>query len=147
MSTEKPDDPDGEELRIPIVEEIAHVDVRDLVTGRLRVRTATEMQEVEVERDLQRNTVEVERVSVGRWIGDDEAFPSVRTEGDVTVVPVIEEVLVVERRFRLVEEVRITSRETTETFQTPVRLRRQRVIVERAGPDGVFHPETPDSED
>ena len=133
------------ELRIPLVEEIAHVSARERLSGIVRVSTVTETDEAEVERDLERDDVDVKRVPIGRWIADSEPFPDVRTEGDVTILPVVEEVLVVERRLRLVEEVRITRRTSTQKVQVPIRLRSQRVIIERAGPDGVFAQHNPEN--
>ena len=138
-----PDDNTDDNLRIPIIEEVAHVGVIDTVTGRVRVRTVTESEDTTVERDLYRSDVAVERVLINRWIQDGAEIPTTRTEGNVTIVPLIEEVLVVEKRMRLTEEVRITFVENTDTTRIPVQLRRQRAVIERAGPDGVFVPETP----
>jgi uncharacterized protein (TIGR02271 family) len=70
----------------------------------------------------------VERVPVGRVV---EAAPQVRSEGDTMVVPVLEEVLVVEKRLMLKEEVRITLRRVAETSQQRVTLRSEEVVVER----------------
>jgi hypothetical protein len=45
-------------------------------------------------------TVEIERVATGQPI---EAVPPVREQGDVTVIPVVEEILFIEKRFILKE--------------------------------------------
>jgi stress response protein YsnF len=60
-----------------------------------------------------------------------DAVPTVRTEGDVTIVPVLEEVLVVETKLVLKEEIHIRHRVETENVEVPVVLRRQRAVVER----------------
>jgi stress response protein YsnF len=60
----------------------------------------------------------------------------------VTIIPVLEEVLVVERRLLIKEELRITRHVTRELVETPVPIRRQRAMIERAGPDGAFTPST-----
>lgn len=49
--------------------------------------------------------VQVERVPVNRIV---DAAPEIRHEGDVMIVPVIEEVITVQKRILLKEEVRIT---------------------------------------
>jgi hypothetical protein len=49
----------------------------------------------------------------------------------VTIVPVLEEVLFVEKRLVLKEELHIRRQATTETVEVPVTLRKQRAIVER----------------
>ena len=54
-----------------------------------------------------------------------------RTEGDITIVPVVEEVLVVEKRLMLKEELHIRTRTETTTIEQPVTLRRQRATVDR----------------
>jgi stress response protein YsnF len=54
----------------------------------------------------------------------------------VTIIPVLEEVLVVEKRLVLKEEVHIRSTTSGEDVEVPVTLRRQRAVVERVGPEG-----------
>ena len=71
---------------------------------------------------------EVETISIGRQIFE---MPSVRQEGEVTIIPIVEEVLHTERRLILKEEVKITRRRTTERFQDRVTLRRQEAVITR----------------
>jgi stress response protein YsnF len=54
-----------------------------------------------------------------------------RVEGDTTIIPVVEEIVVVEKRLVLVEEVRIRQITTSEDVTVPVTLRRQTATVER----------------
>ena len=126
---------------IPIVEEQLRLDKRETVTGRVRVRTAVDVVEEMAQATLDRETVEVTRVPVDRVV--DEA-PGIRTENDVTIVPVLEEVLVVEKRLVLKEELHIRRQSRTEEVQVPVELRKQRAVVERL-PTGEDRsdPETP----
>ena len=119
---------------IPLVEETATVDKRQVVTGRVRVQTVTDIVEELARADVQRESVGVTRVPIDKVV---ETAPEIRTEGDVTVVPVLEEVLVVEKRLVLKEELHIRRRVETETVEVPVTLRKQRAIVEREAPDGA----------
>jgi hypothetical protein len=64
------------------VEETATIGKREVVTGRVRVRTVTDTLEELARADVQRETVEVTRVPVDRMI---ESSPEIRTEGDVTI--------------------------------------------------------------
>jgi len=48
---------------------------------------------------------------------------------------VVEEILIVERRLVLKEELHIKRSTTTETVEMPVSLRKQRVIITRSSPD------------
>jgi uncharacterized protein (TIGR02271 family) len=57
--------------------------------------------------------------------------PEVRTENGVTIVPILEEVLVVEKRLVLKEELHIRKQVATENVEVPVELRKQRAVVER----------------
>jgi uncharacterized protein (TIGR02271 family) len=118
---------------IPIVEEEVRVDKREVVTGRVRIRTIVETLEETARASLDGETVEVQRVPIDRVV---DVAPQVRNEGDVTVIPVVEEVVVVEKRLVLKEELHIRRHRTTESVEIPVTLRKQRAIVERLPPDG-----------
>jgi stress response protein YsnF len=60
-----------------------------------------------------------------------ESIPPIRREGNVTIVPVVEEVLKVERYLVLKEEVHIRRVKQTERFQETVTLRRQQAQISR----------------
>jgi stress response protein YsnF len=57
--------------------------------------------------------------------------PVIRTENGITIVPVLEEILVVEKRLILREELHIMQEVSHETVEVPVSLRKQRAVVER----------------
>jgi uncharacterized protein (TIGR02271 family) len=99
-----------------------------LETGRVRVSTRTREIEALVDENLARERVEIERVPMGRQI---HAAPEVRQVGDTTIVPVVEEVLVVERRLMLKEEIHIRRVRRTERHQETVKLRRQEAVIDR----------------
>lgn len=125
-------DPEIHEERIALVEEEARIDKREVVTGRVRIRTRVEEAEETVRGTLDEEVVEVERVHVDRIV---DAAPAVRQDGDVTIIPVMEEVLVVEKRLVLKEELHVRRRRTQESVEVPVTLRRERVEVERLPAD------------
>ena len=106
-----------------------HTDVHE--TGRVVARTVTETVSEDVDTTGWRETVEVEHVPFGRPV---EAVTGPRTEGDVTIIPVYEEVLVVRTQLVLREEVRLTTRREPVTGSERVALRRQRVEVDRLPP-------------
>ena len=112
---------------IPLVEEHPVLTKRRVLTGKVRVRTIVENFEEIAKATLESDSIEVKRVMVGRMIDD---VPQARTEGDVTIVPVVEEVLVLEKKLLLKEEVHILRRVKTEVVAAPVTLRRQKVVVE-----------------
>ncbi len=117
-----------EELKIPLHKE-------ELVVSRLkreqavvRVATQTRSREQQVDADLAHERVEVERIAFGHVI---DAVPPVREEGDVIIMPVVEEILVVERKLVLKEEVRIRRIRSTEQHHETVTLREQVAVVTR----------------
>jgi stress response protein YsnF len=57
--------------------------------------------------------------------------PAVRQEGDTTIIPVLREVLVVEKRYELVEEVHVTKKKTVVPHVQEITLRKEVVEVER----------------
>ncbi len=122
----------SEEVRLPIVRESVQVTRRDVATGRVRVRVIPETREETVEVTLQDRSVMVEHVPVGRFV---EQPPPVRTEGDITVIPVVEERAVVTIRLFLREELRVQTISRTRVEQRPVALRAERAEIERLGPN------------
>ena len=125
---------------IPLLEERLTVARRVVETGRVRVQFSTTTEDATVREALREDHVEVERVPIGREIA---VAPAIREEEDgaVLVVPVLEEVLVVERRLVLKEELRIRRISATRTSEQTVPLRRQTVTVERLPAEPVGEPE------
>ena len=121
---------------IPLVEETASLSRRRVETGRVRVRLRTEEEDVPVAADMRVETVRVERVAIGRELPAGAPAPRPREEEDgaVLVVPVLEEVLVVEKRLVLTEELRIRRTVALEAAEERIVLRRQRAEVERLPP-------------
>ena len=120
--------PAADEPRLELVEESLTVDTEPVVTGRVRVSTDTEFTAAVARASLSGERVEVTREAIGRQVSD---VPQTRVEGDVTIIPVLEEIVVVEKRLMLVEEIRIRKIATTEEVEIPVTLRKQRATVER----------------
>jgi stress response protein YsnF len=124
---------DEAEMRIPVVEEELVVRKRQREIGRVVVSTIPRERQELVEQELERVDVEIERVPVDRVV---EAPPRIREDGDTLVIPVVEEVAVVEKRLVLREEIRVHRRRTVSQFQQPVTLRSEDVVVEREDPSG-----------
>jgi uncharacterized protein (TIGR02271 family) len=114
---------------LPLLEEQATIDKRTVTTGKVRVVTHTETVEELVRAVLEGEEAEVVTVELDQSVSGDA--PSTRTEDGVTIIPVLEEVLVVEKRLVLKREIRIRKRSTSENVEIPVSLRKQRAKVER----------------
>jgi stress response protein YsnF len=122
---------DGDAVRLALAEEQLVVTTQPVVTGRVRVRTLTDTIEEVVRHPLDGERIEVRHVPRDVVIAPGEPLPQMRQDGDVTILPVFEEVLVVETRLVLKEELHIIRRPTSEMAEIPVALRRQRATVER----------------
>jgi stress response protein YsnF len=129
--SEPPIESNPDDLTLQVVEETLDVSKHRVVTGTVRVTTTTEVVEEVAQVDLDRYRVEVTRVPVGRVV---EHAPLARSEGDTTIVPVLEERLVVVKQLFLKEELHIRHVVERETVREAIPLRRQRVTVERADP-------------
>ena len=72
-------------------------------TGTVRIAVQTHTRNQQVDEPLTRRDARIEHVPVNRYVDE---MPQVREEGETTIIPVVEEVLV--RRLFLKEAVRIT---------------------------------------
>jgi uncharacterized protein (TIGR02271 family) len=119
------------QMTFPVMEEGVEVAKRVIDTGRgVRIHKRVTEREQLLDQPLLHDRLEVEHVSVGRVVDESEA-PQVRYEGDTLVVPVLEEVLVVQKQLLLKEEVRITRRREEVRRPETIRLRAEQVQVER----------------
>jgi len=122
----------GGEVVVPVVAEEMAVSKRKVETGRVRVHKTVRTTEQVVDEPLLREEVAVERVPIGRVI---EAPVESRQEGDTLIVPILEEVLVVEKRLMLKEELRITRRRVEHRSAQTLTLRSEEATIERVEPD------------
>jgi stress response protein YsnF len=123
---------DGERV-IPLVEEQAVIETRERPTATVRVRTRAHERDEIVDEEVSRETVEIKRVKVDRFV--EQPVP-VRTEGGTTIVSLHEEVLAVEKRLVLREEIHLIKHEERDRTHTRVGLRSQRAQVERIEHEG-----------
>lgn len=131
MPDSKPSQPVEQVATLSLAAEEASVTAVPRVTGVVRVDLRTETVEDLLTASLKRTEVTVERREVERMLAPGEDLPRIRIEGGVTIVPILEERLVVETRSFLKAELHITSTTLTEDVTTPVTLRRQTAEVTR----------------
>lgn len=121
--------------RIPVLEETATVDRQTVDQGGYRITKSVSHEPRTLDVALSSSTVDVEHRPIGTALSPGEPLPVTRYEGDVLVIPVIEEVLVTEKRLMLTEEVRVRRVQTTRTDTTAFSLRKEQVVIERLGVD------------
>jgi uncharacterized protein (TIGR02271 family) len=126
--TKSADERPRDDTALPLVAEELFVTKENRETGRVRISTHTHEREALIDEDLARERVEIETIPIGRRI---DTVPEVRHEGDTTVIPVVEERLVVEREVVLKEEIRVRRVRTTERHQEKVALRYQEAVIRR----------------
>jgi uncharacterized protein (TIGR02271 family) len=113
---------------IPLAREELAVGRRAVETGRVRISKRVKTRAKSVVERLVHDEVDVERVSVNRPLDRPVA---VRQEGDVLVIPVVEEVLVVKKQLVLKEELRVRKRSVLRPYRERVVLRSEEASVER----------------
>jgi len=118
----------GEQETYPVIEEEARIQKRTVSTGKVRIRTPVEVVEEIASAKLEEHQVEITRVPVNTVV---DKAPDVRTENDTVIIPILEEVLVVEKRLVLKEGLHVRRRVLQDQIDVPVSLRKQRAVVER----------------
>lgn len=114
---------------IPVVEEQVRVDKKTVEKASVRVSKDVHEEEVTVDLPTIHEEVNVERVPVNEYV--DTPPPPVRYEGDVTIIPVLHEELVVVKRLKVVEELHITKRRVETHESKDILLRKEEVNVNR----------------
>jgi len=121
-------------IRVPVIAEQFDVEKQEVIKGTVRISKRVHEQEETVDEPGFVEDVIVERVPVNRPV---DGPVGQRQEGDTLIIPLLEEVLVVEKRLVLREEVRITKRRRNVHQPHQGKLRREEVTVNRidGGPD------------
>lgn len=123
--------PQEETLVVPVIAETFSVGKRTVVTGGVRLtKRVSEHTEI-VDEPLLREAVHVERVPINRIVAE---TPAARYEGDVLIVPVLEEILVVEKRLMLKEEIHIHPTQTQVHQPQQINVRVEDVVIEEIAP-------------
>ncbi|HYD80236.1 MAG TPA: YsnF/AvaK domain-containing protein [Paucimonas sp.] len=116
---------------MPVREEEIAIGTRQVETGAgIRVRKTVVEHSQRIDELLQREEIQVRRIPVDRTLGAEEA-PSSRYEGDTLIVPVLEEILVVEKRLRIKEEWHISKIVRQEPHSETVALKSEEVAIRR----------------
>lgn len=121
---------DDSRVVVPVTEERLEVGKRPVELGALELHKTVEYFQDSRRIPLTFDQLDVERVPVNRPL---ETPLEPRYEGDVLIIPVMEEVLVIEKRLMLKEEVRISKRQVVNEQEVNETLRREHLDV--AAPD------------
>ena len=127
----RPQSTPEEALVIPVMVEELDVQKRVVETGTVRMTTAVHAREALVDAPVWHEEGTVTRVAVQRVV---EGPIPVRQEGDTRIVSILEEVVVVEKRLLLKEEVPIRTQRVATHQPQHLTLRREEARIERINP-------------
>lgn len=112
---------------IPVIEEQLHLHTKIVETGKVNISKRVRIENYLADLPLLKEEVIVEKKPINEYI-EGEA-PGMRLDGDITIIPVIREVIV--KRLLLVEEIHITKRRTEQIVPVNEVLRKEEVTVRR----------------
>ena len=133
-SGEQPSDPQRREIKpavIPVIQEQTTVTKRVVETGKVHIAKRLREYEELVDIPHFQEEVRVERVPVNQFVDD---VPKVRTEGDITIIPVLEERYVVEKRLFLTEELHVRKERKESHYPQKVKVLKEEVEIKRTSP-------------
>ena len=126
VHTSDNDIPPDNMLLIPVIEEQIIIEKEVKETGRIRIGKTVSEREETVDVSLFHEEHIIEHLPRNIYV---DTVPVVRHEGNIMIIPVLEEVLV--KRILLVEEIRITKHTVQTNEQQDITLRKEQVTVER----------------
>ena len=115
---------------VPLAEERVELGKRTVETGKVRIIKTVKQEEQVYDQAMFREDVEVQRVPKEEFV---KKAAGPRHEGETLVIPLYEEVLVVEKRLMLREEIRVTRRRTERVEPQSVTVRKEEAHIEREG--------------
>jgi uncharacterized protein (TIGR02271 family) len=116
---------------IPVIQEQATIKKRVVDTGKVRISKRVREYEEMIDVPHFQEEVKVDRVPVEQFV---DSAPAVRTEGDVTIIPVLEERYVLEKKLVLVEELHIRKERKESHHPQTLKVMKEEVAVERISP-------------
>jgi uncharacterized protein (TIGR02271 family) len=126
----EPREDQDEPLVVPVVVEELEVQKRAVETGKVRITKVVHERATLVDEPLVRENVAISRLPMQRVVEGPIPVP-VREENGTTIISVVEEVVVVEKRWMLREEIHL-QKQRTETHQPQrITLRSEDVQIER----------------
>ncbi len=119
------------QIVIPLLAEQLKISREKVLTGGVRVHKTVAERTETVDEPTLREDIEIERVPINQFI---DMPPEIRYEGDTMIVPLLEEVLVIEKKLVLREEIRVTTRRETVRQPQQFVLRSESATLEEIKP-------------
>jgi len=115
--------------KIPVVEEHIRIGTELVETGRVKIAKKILSEDVTLDVPVIHEEVDVERKEINQYVS--ELPPASRQEGNTTIISVFKEVVVIEKKILLVEEVHITKRLIESSVPIIDTIRKEEVTVTR----------------
>ena len=113
---------------LPLVAEELHIEKEQVEVGRVRIHKHVDERQIRVDEPRIREQVDVQRHPINQYI---EEAPPIRYEGETMIIPIVEEVIVIEKRLMLKEELHVTKQRIEEREPIEVTVRKERAEIER----------------
>lgn len=114
---------------LPVIEEHVVITKEIIETGKVFIRKRVTEEEASINIPLIQEGYEVERLPGKKDLLKEH--PSIRYEGDNMIIPVVREVLVVEKRYEVMEEVHVIKTKTEVPHLQQITLLKEEIQVER----------------
>ena len=111
-----------------ILQEEANIDKKIVESGKVYIHKKVQETDEEISVPVSHESVTIKKVTVNKYV---DVAPLVRNEGNTTIIPVIKEVLVIEKKLLLVEEVHVIKEVIEKTEEHTIPLRKEEIEVER----------------
>lgn len=119
-------------VALKVFEEHAQIDKKIVTKGKVNIVKKVHTHDENIQVTLDSENVKIEKVTINEYVNE---APQVRYEGNTTIIPVVKEVAVVEKRILLVEEIHVTRQVTTSKEEKIIPLRKEEISIETSGSD------------
>ncbi len=113
---------------VPLIEERLNIAIKQVETGKVFIHKKVVSEEVSQEIPVTQEEVQIDRVAINQYV---ETAPATRYDGNTTIISVVKEVLVVEKRLILTEELHITKKQVTSHTMVTETLRKEEIEINR----------------
>ncbi|HFZ8996743.1 TPA: DUF2382 domain-containing protein [Citrobacter freundii] len=116
------------ENSLTLAEERVELDTQKIVDRRVRITRSTRTDEKSITTELTQQNALIQRIAKNEAV-EEGNIPQIRQEGDVTIIPVIEERVEIIKHYVLTEEIHVIKNHRTELHQENIILRSQEIII------------------
>ena len=109
-----------------VLQEQVDIDKKIVESGKVIIHKKVHEENKDVEVPVSHEEVEIKKISINKYVTE---APAIRYEGNTTIIPVMKEVAVIEKKLLLVEEVHVTKHAVKKIEEHTVPLRKEEIEV------------------